>query len=568
MIKFLSDMVGQARLTEAGRLSLLLSLVAAAPAVAQVRPTIPGAVEPGRQVDRLQAPSAVPQADLEFSIPTPRRTTEPQASDGLKFTVQDVAIEGNTLFDKAALAPLLAPVLGREITVRDLMAIADAIEAKYRAAGYVLTRAIVPPQRVGNGAFRIRVIEGFIKAIIVEGASPSTKSRIVDMLSVLVDRPAQLAIMERGLLLAGDLPGVSATGTLRPGDEAGAAELVVMVQERAIDLSASANNRGSRFAGRHLLSADAAASNTLGLNEQLSVSASFSSDFDEQRYGGLRWAQPLGRDGLTLTASGSYSEGEPGLSLRTFDTETRSISAGARLAYPVIRERRRNLVIDLGMNWQENVVDLLGSRFTRDAYPSAELRAVYSEAGTWLRGATAVSLGVTRGFDTLGATSAGRADLSRNDGRPDFTKFTADLRRLQPLMEDVSASLTVLGQYSLDGLFGSEEFGVGGARIGRGYDPSEITGDHGIGTAFELRYSEALQPWSYQPYAFYDFGSVWNISGSNKQVSLASAGGGVRVALPYGLSGAFEVARQLTHAPFTGAREMETRFLFDVSARF
>lgn len=568
MIKFLSDMVGQARLAGSGLLCLALSLAATAPSVAQVRPTIPGAVEPGRQIERLQPPAAVPQADLEFSIPTPRRTTEPQASDDLKFTIQDVVIEGNTLFDKAALAPLIAPVLGREITVRDLTAVADAIEAKYRADGYVLTRAIVPPQRVGNGAFRIRVIEGFIKAIVVEGASPSTKARIVSMLEPLIDRPAQLGIMERGLLLAGDLPGVSATGMLRPGDETGAAELVVTVQEKAVDLSAGANNRGSRFAGRNLLSADAAISNTFGLNEQLAVSASFSSDFDEQRYGGLRWTEPLGRDGLTLTATGSYSVGEPGLSLRSFDTKTRSIATGAHLAYPVIRERRRNLVIDVGANWQENVVDLLGARFTRDAYPSIELRAVYSEAGTLLRGATAISLGVMRGFDTLGATSAGRADLSRNDGRPDFTKFTGDIRRIQPLIDDVSASLTMLGQYSLDGLFGSEEFGVGGARIGRGYDPSEITGDHGVGASFELRYGDAIQPWSYQPYGFYDFGSIWNRSGSNPQVSLASAGGGVRVALPYGLSGALEVARQLTHAPFTGAREMETRFLFDVSARF
>ena len=198
MIKFLSDMVGQARLAEAGRLFLVLSLTAASSATAQIRPTIPGAVEPGRQFERVQPPITVPQADLEFSIPTPRRTTKPQGSDDLKFTVQDVAIEGNTLFYKAALAPLLAPVLGREITVRDLRAVADAIELKYRTAGYVLTRAIVPPQRVGNGAFRIRVIEGFIKAIVVEGASPSTKARIVSKLETLIDRPAQLGIMERG----------------------------------------------------------------------------------------------------------------------------------------------------------------------------------------------------------------------------------------------------------------------------------------------------------------------------------------------------------------------------------
>ena len=49
-------------------------------------------------------------------------------------TVHDVVIEGNTLFDRAALQPLIAAVLGREVTVRDLTGVADAIEAKYRAA--------------------------------------------------------------------------------------------------------------------------------------------------------------------------------------------------------------------------------------------------------------------------------------------------------------------------------------------------------------------------------------------------------------------------------------------------
>jgi hemolysin activation/secretion protein len=552
----------------AGRLGLTLLLLAGASAEAQIRPTIPGAVEPGRPIERPPAPSALPQADLEFRIPTPRRTSEPQASDDLKFTIQELVVEGNRLFDRAQLDPLIAPVLGREVSVRDLTAVADAVEAKYRAAGYVLTRAFVPPQRVGNGAFRIRVIEGFIKAVMVEGATPATKARIAYMLEPLIGRPAELAIMERALLLAGDLPGVTASGTLRPGDESGSAELVVMVEEKAIDLIATANNRGSRFSGRGTLFGEAALNGTLGLNEQLAISGSFSSDFEEQKFGGLRWTQPIGRDGLSFNANGSYSEGEPGLSLRQFDTRTRSIAAGAHLAYPLIRERRRNLIVEGGVSWQESTVDLLGTRFSHDEYPSLDLRTTYSEAGALWGGATAISAGIAHGLDAFGASKAGRSDLSRADGRPDFTKLTGELRRLQPIYEAFSLSATALGQYAFDGLFASEEFGLGGTRIGRGYDPSEITGDHGIGTAFELRYGEAFQPWTYQPYAFYDFGTVWNRSGANKRVSLASTGGGMRVALPYGLSAAFEIARQLTHAPFTGAREMETRFLFDVGARF
>ncbi len=49
------------------------------------------------------------------------------------------------------------------------MTIASGIGDFYRAAGFHLSRAIVPPQDIADGAVRIQVIEGSITDVVVKG---------------------------------------------------------------------------------------------------------------------------------------------------------------------------------------------------------------------------------------------------------------------------------------------------------------------------------------------------------------------------------------------------------------
>ena len=48
-------------------------------------------------------------------------------------------------------------LLGKDVTLTNILDVADAIEQKYRAMGYVLVRAYVPPQRVKDGVFTIKI---------------------------------------------------------------------------------------------------------------------------------------------------------------------------------------------------------------------------------------------------------------------------------------------------------------------------------------------------------------------------------------------------------------------------
>ena len=85
---------------------------------------------------------------------------------------------------------------------------------------------------------------------------------------------------------------------------------------------------------------------------------------------------------------------------------------------------------------------------------------------------------------TLGVNLAPK---SRSSGGCRFTKLFGSVGRLQRLGEGVSLLVEANGQYAFSQLLAAEEFGIGGARFGCGYDPSELTGDHGLVGRAELR---------------------------------------------------------------------------------
>src|SRR5438045_186996 len=121
----------------AGRciLALAVSLAVAWPGVApgqQVR--LPGSVEPSRIQERLppqpSAPPVSPPLTIESTSPT-----QPAGSENLRFRLTGLTLTGNVVFSEADLLPLWANRLGREISLADVYAIAEAITVKYRNAG-------------------------------------------------------------------------------------------------------------------------------------------------------------------------------------------------------------------------------------------------------------------------------------------------------------------------------------------------------------------------------------------------------------------------------------------------
>jgi len=533
-------------------------------------PRLPGAVEPGRQPERPALSIPVPQADFDFQIQQ-RVGGDTRASDILRFRVAAIIIEGGVTFPPESFRDLTDPLINQQVTLGEITALAEAIENRYRAAGYILSRAFVPAQRVGDGNFRIQVVEGFIKSVSVEGASEGVRERVEGYLEGLTRmRPAHLAAIERGLLLSTDLPGVNAGGVLRPGDELGATELVVTVKETEISGSVSMNNRASRFAGPVSMSADANFNNLLGLAEQVSLSHTTTADLHSSRSFALRYSQPLDDDGLLLKLESQYSYGEPGYTLKPLDVRSRGIRYGARLSYPVIRGRAENLTVEAGYTWQYSTAYLGQTRSTLsfDTYTALDVKATYLITDGW-DGTNLVSVGATRGvpvrfFDT---TPLNAATNSRLGASPSFTKLTIDALRLQPLDYGFTAALSFSGQLGMDKLYAGEEFALGGARIGRSYDPAEITGASGIGGSIELRYADPDWGWG-EPFIFYDVGKTYTRGGLQPTFGLSSGGFGVRLTLPGGFQATVDASVPLSRPQANDNGHRLWRFGFDIGVKF
>ncbi|HVY32929.1 MAG TPA: POTRA domain-containing protein, partial [Caulobacteraceae bacterium] len=143
--------------------ALALALVAS---VAQAQ--VPGPASPGRLDDRFKTPVA-PQSVPEITILATGQAAPPEQAAQSKFILTGVIIDGNTVYKPASLEPLYRALIGKEVSLLDIYKLRDALTAKYRADGYVLSQAIIPPQTIQGGVVHLQVVEGYISGVSLEG---------------------------------------------------------------------------------------------------------------------------------------------------------------------------------------------------------------------------------------------------------------------------------------------------------------------------------------------------------------------------------------------------------------
>lgn len=528
---------------------------------------IPPAAEPGR-APAPAPPPEIPQLQFELGVDIPGGIQAPRATADVSVPFNGVQLEGVTAFSLEELEPLWAGLIGTEISVGELYGIANAIKDRYKEDGYILSFAYLPPQSVSDGIFRIGVVEGYVDSLEVAGPA-RVASAVENALSPIVgDRPADIRDLERALLLADDLPGATIQGTLRPAEEStGAADLVARVEQKWIDASVSFDNRGSKFSGRYTGTAQVSLNNILGLGERATVTGTLARPIKELRYVTVQYEQPIPGTHINTFVSGEYSTSMPGFTLDELEVKTEGWSYVAGAAYPVVRSRDFNLNVSVAFESGKTYADIRAfeqaggdPRQTRDRLHGIQFNVDASQVG-WMRSATVGTLTFFQGIPGLGASDDDSRYRSRVDGEAGTQFFALDLYHAQRLTHGFSMNLSALGQFSFAGQYSPYEFAVGGSRIGRAYDPGEITGDDGVGVSAELVFeppAEWLPSWiDPEIYAFYDFGMIWNkpstevIQARTGKQTLASAGAGLRVDVADHLSAFIELAEPLTRAQAT-----------------
>lgn len=474
------------------------------------------------------------------------------SNDNINFVLRNVALSGVTVYNQGDLSNIYADKVGSKISISDVYKIAQDITRRYRTDGYVLSRAVVVPQRIRGGVVNIRVIEGYVNDVRFDGKIEGDKDVLLNYAEkIKANRPLNSKQMERYLLLMDDLPGVTAKAVLQPSNNAtGASQMVVRISHDMSDGYFTYDNRGTKYLGEHQFGAAGYMNSFFGNYERTGVRGQFTSDVTELQYFEVSQEYLLDNEGTTIKGEIAYTNSEPGHTLEQFDIEGKGLTTRLTVEHPYIRSRSENLFARAGITTRDIDNDILGTTLYNDRLRMLWIGGSYDFIDDY-DGINFVDAQLTQGLDLFGATDGGDF-RSRGNGEASFTKINIDASRNQMIGGGFAMLFAASMQYSLNPLLASEEFALGGARYGRAYDPSELTGDHGFAFKTELQYNDIIGHRffrGYQLYGFYDFGTVWEEdapSGVDDQKSLASTGLGVRFNVVDGLSGGLELALPLT----------------------
>ncbi|WP_421993973.1 ShlB/FhaC/HecB family hemolysin secretion/activation protein [Roseococcus sp.] len=539
--------------------SMLMTFVASftlvSSAFGQLLPP-PGVQVPTQEILRDTRPVERPTLAPSLQGPPVRAQNVP---DETPVQVVDASVMGSNTLALELLRPLTSGIAGRAVTPGEIEDVRVALLTRYREAGYPFIGVTVSRLSVPGG-FKIEFVvqEGRIAQVRLDRDVGPVGALILRFLNQAVTTGAtSRARLERALLLAGDIPGVSVRGVLRPlaGGNAGELELVALVSRTAVSGLLTADNRGFRLVGpvQFLLVAQANSFTSFG---ERTEAALFATAMGESVFGQATSEFFVGGTGLRVRLYAGAGQTNPRGSLGAIGYGAFTQTAGLGLSYPLIRSRSANLTLGAQFDAYDSDIST-GTGPSITAVARDRVRAVrlgldgqYLDNFLPLVGSATnnATLRIHRGVDVFGASRAsGDINPSRQNSDFRFTKFTGELQRTQALFAigenmQVSLQATVAGQWSRDVLPASEKYFLGGNRLGRGFYVGEVSGDSAIAFSAEARLDVGLPALILRPdqanpvdlrpaaqfYGFYDAGRSFENLPTDTNRRIESWGGGVR----------------------------------------
>jgi hemolysin activation/secretion protein len=497
--------------------SFLLSWVivgSALPSLAQLPdPNRERFTQPGSE------PELLPPEDQQPQLPRPAQPpSQPNPVNSTpQVEVRRIEVTGNTVLSADRINPIIQPLEGRSVSLQDLQAAAQRITDLYVTAGYITSRAIVEPQDIQNGVVQIRVVEGSISDIQIEGNQRLRSKYIHDRLRLSTESPVSVnAIEERLRLLQADPLLDSITATLQPGEGLGQSHLVVNLTEAdAFQIGANVDNYTTPTTGSIRAGVSIDHLNLTGNGDRFSFS------FNGSTTGGSRvfdtsYTLPVNaRDGTvqlrTIIDRNDITESPFDVLNISGASERYEVS----FRQPIVESLAQEFALSLGFSHQRSQ-DFLNDRgfpFFQGAERDGTSQTSVVKFGQDYLHRDPQGVWLLRSQFNFGT---GLFDATVNDSPlPDglFFSWLFQTQRLQRLTPNHLLVFQGDLQLTPDSLLPSEKFVIGGAQSLRGYRQSARSGDNGFRVSLEdritvLRHSDRSA--AFQVIPFVDFGSVWN----------------------------------------------------------
>ncbi|WP_234730786.1 ShlB/FhaC/HecB family hemolysin secretion/activation protein [Acidocella facilis] len=541
-------------------------------------------------------PHIMPQTPttLGKGLPDFSKTGTEGPLPAVSIQVHSASIVGATAFPAAKLNGMIAGLAGQSVPLTKLEAARLALVRLYRSHGYILSTVTLDVSATGD--VRFVVTEGYVTNVKLSKDIGPAGTMVLGFLNHLTqERPLREAALERWLLLAQQVPGVSVHAVLQADQgNPGALTLVAEVSKQTFSGLVTADNRGFDETGpaEGLLVADINSLTAHGDQTEISY---FHTSGNTDNFGQISESFFIGTSGLQLKLYGGAGRAHPSGVLRSAGYQSQVEVFGGQLSYPVLLRRNQALTARVRLDAAQSRIMFAGSGASgansADSLRVARLGGQYAWQDLWLGNSrnalNVLEVQYSQGLPLLGSSADGRTAPpgGRAQAKFDFWKFNGSISRVQTLFSpwpaaDVALRTEVGGQYSTAILPSAEEFYLGGTRFTRGYYSGEVVGDKAAYATAELQLNTGTDFTLFkhdfelgaQFYGFYDWGETWANLPTDLNHRIASVGGGVRLGLTRNLELDGEVTHRLVTQLVPGSTHVaplsETIIYWGVTARF
>lgn len=505
------------------------------------------------------APEPAPVLPEAPAVPTPATPISGQVE------VNDIQVVGSSVFSDRDFTPILAAYEGRELRLSDLRQVADEITQLYLESGYITSRAVLSEQTIVNGVVEVRVIEGELENIQVEGTRRLT-GYVRDRVNLANRKPlSQIELESQLQLLRADPLIERVEASLRAGTGEGQSRLIVRVLE-ANTLSGRIvfDTNSPPSVGIARMGIETSYNNPLGLGDRLDLSAYRSTAGGSNTYG-VTYTLPVNAMNGTLQARYLPSSFELiAEDLQALGIEGSSDTYELTYRQPVIRKPNEELAFSLGFRHRT------GETLVSDVVIDSTRTSVFQFGQDYLKRDRSGAWGVRSQFN-LGT---GFLDATDRDDEADgqFISWLGQFQRAQVINRDNLLLMQASVQFSSDSLLGADQFIVGGPTSVRGYDQNARFGDNGFRTSIEDRitvlHNEDGSP-ALQIAPFLDGAGVWNRNeNTSDQRFLLGTGVGFIANLVENVQARFDVGVPLIELSEAGDSAKDVFLYFNMDYRF
>ncbi len=460
------------------------------------------------------------------------------APAGVRFKLQAVVFEGNTVFSERELKAVADDFVGKEVSLADLEELRYRLTRKYTDNGYVNSGVILKQEQVlDDGTVSYQVREGRLDEVRVKGVGRLRPEYVGKRIWPDAKKPLNMDLLQKRFqLLLRDPLIRRLNGRLLPGTDPGSAVLDLDVERaRPYELRLGVDNHLPPSTGAERAFVDGVLRNLSGYGDFLNLGIGFNNIGDGGFAGDgidefyASYSLPVDdRDSMVVLRFDENDTAVVEQPLKDLDIESETLNIEFGFLPCIYRSLSRTAMLGFMLAWRENQTSLLGSPFpfSLGAEDDGDTRVTVLRLSQEMVERTAEHALAFRstfsfGIDAFNATVHG-------GDRPDG-KFFAWLGQAQYArrLGNQGLRLILRGdiQLAADPLLDMERFAVGGVRTVRGYRENELVRDNGYAVSAELRYPLWQEGDNYlQIAAFMDYGSAWNKGESAQEDHLHSVG--------------------------------------------